>query len=173
MNVRHLLTTLKVSLAAMVALAAFATSPAHAAEDKIYPGAQCVLNTLSLGQPTVNFFGSIGNPSPTNNLYVHCPLIHDLNTTKINFGVVAVINQVAGSAFVNRVNCTLFSLNIPSDGTWTGSWDTQYSSTTSANTQYLVFGSLPQSDHYFYNCAIPGRYNGKTSYVNAYRINES
>lgn len=174
MNARYLLTALKMSLATVVVVAALDASPAHATDDTIYPGEQCIVRVIgSSSTSTVNFFGSIGNLSPTSNLYVDCPLAHDVNTTKINFGVVAVINQVAGSAFVDRVNCTLFSVNIPSAGTYTGWWNTQYSSTTSPNTQYLVFGSLSGNDHYFYSCEIPPVYMGKTSYINAYRINQN
>jgi hypothetical protein len=120
----------------------------------------------------VSYYGSIGNPSSTNNLFVDCPIAHDFNIAGISSGVVAVINQIAGSGFVDRVACTLFSLNIPADGVFTGWWDTQYSATTSSKTQYLVFGSLPASDHMYYNCIIPGKYNGKTSYINAYRMTE-
>ena len=40
------------SLAATLTLAMLATSPAHAAVDTIYPAEQCVVSTVSAGQPT-------------------------------------------------------------------------------------------------------------------------
>ena len=161
------------SLAATLTLAMLATSPAHAAVDTIYPGEQCVVSTVSAGQPTMSFYGSIGNPSSTNRgLFVDCPLAHEVSSTGIAFGIVAVISQSPtdywGSNF--GADCELFSLNITADGVYTGSWDWEYAKTVSASTQYLHFGSLPAGDHYYYGCQIPAKYNGKTSYVNAYRI---
>ena len=160
-------------LAATLSLALFSASPANATTDTIYAGEQCVRGTISAGQPTTSFYGSIGNPSSNGvNLFVDCPLAHNVFSSGIAYGVVAVINQIGGNAFTDRVACTLFAVNIPADGQVTESWDTEYSGSTSSNTQYLVFGRLNANDHYYYNCLIPPKYNGKTSYINAYRINE-
>ena len=163
----------RLSLAAALTLTVLAISTAHAAVDTIYPGEQCVVSPLSAGQPTTSFYGSIGNPSSTNRgLFVDCPLAHEVSSTGIAFGIVAVISQSPTDYWRSDfgADCELFSLNISSDGVYTGSWDWEYTSTVSAGTQYLHFGKLPAGDHYFYGCQIPAKYNGKTSYVNAYRI---
>ena len=154
------------SLAAVAALAMFATSPAHAATNVIYPGVQCVVDSESPSKSTTMALGSIGNTDHTNWLYVDCPATRDWpSTTGVGSGVVAVVSESVG------VGCELFGLNISGEyATWSSSNQYEGATTTSNNTQYLGFGSMPANDHYFYFCYIPPTYGGKVSFVNAYAL---
>ena len=166
---RPLRRTLTRALAAVVVLAALGASPAGATIDRIYPGDQCHVSGFSWSTSTSNYAGIISNTSPTNWLYVDCPLPHDLNTTSINFGVVAVTNMNPGAG----LSCTLYSVNYGSYNSYTGWSNYQVTYTSSPTQQYLSFGSLPGNDHYYYYCWIPPMHNGAASSVNAYRINEN
>ena len=153
-------------LAVMAALATLVTPPAHASVDTIYPGGQC--SPTDSGSQYRALWGGLGNPDGSNYLNLTCPLAHDFNSsTGIGWGIVAVIAQNPAK----DLECSLISTNISSTYSTSAFWvDFERTTTTSASTQYLHFGSLPASDHYYYECSIPPSIGAATSYVNAYRI---
>jgi hypothetical protein len=164
-------------LVAIVTFGMLNASPARAETDTIYPGVQCVVLENALDptqfQPSLSFFGSIGNPSTTQDLVISCPASHDVSSTGIGYGVVAVVSQSASK----RVECELYSVNISSAGfgVFSIDYEIEFAGAVSPNTQYLFFPALPANDHYVYECTLPPGKGGyaNASYINAYELHQN
>lgn len=187
---RRLLTSLKLSLAASVMLA-IGAAQAHAVDRKIYPGAECVRDYLSGGNPVYN--SGICNFSGTP-LNIECPVIHDANngsssTSGISSGWVRAVdmNPETGGEVKCRLNSAYFSnpsFTVLSTPPPSG----QPQSTTGSGTyvQLLSFGSpsgtsaanslANQIGHYWFSCTIPRRdpnNANNNSCVTSYQVTEN
>jgi hypothetical protein len=178
MNRRYLLTSLKVSLLAVL-IAAIGASQAHAV-DRIYPGSECVPRPLPGKPAPVPFYrsGAIGNRSPTEVLDVYCPVIN--NTAKIRVGWVRAIdrNDLPDPKF--DVKCTLHSTYFsagPDEPVENSlSMESMSTSKSSLAVYHLKFPSVAQGNgisHFYYSCHIPPtNLKGEISYITSYEATD-
>jgi hypothetical protein len=182
---RRLFTSLKLSLAASVMLA-MGAAQAHAADTKIYAGAECVRGYFS-GGSLVYVSGSVFNDSTTSALDVDCPVIHDSKNNFIQSGKVRVVDQNVANTVDSNVSCTL------SSAYWSESNFTSVSTPRLSNSasfdsraQYIQFGSPNQATaelgatiqnastlgHHYIACRIPRKFNNFVSYIDSYQVTE-
>ena len=142
--------------------------PALADDGKVYPGSMGV-RYAGTSTPCLNY-SAIGNPSANTWLYLDLPVIHDTIGGHIKWGWVKAIdwhwssNISARLISIYRNGCAFYGWFSP----------TRYTSGSGCHPQHLSFGSLGANSisHYYYSCKIPPRYQGRTSYIVSYRVEE-
>jgi hypothetical protein len=149
----------------------------HAIDWATYPGEMCMKWT-GAGTPKY-YFGGIGNTSPTDWLYLDCPVVLKTESAPSGGAQVIVRDLHPGAA----VNCTLYNAyNKVSDGTYYYKTSGPlYSSGSGYSPQVLQLqglGLTPSTGYnqytnsvYYYSCAIPPSYSGGNSYILEYLIN--
>ncbi len=147
---------------------AFGVTVAQADDGKQYPGSFCV--RWSGGTPTYSW-SRIGNTHTSSALRVDCPVVKDTIYGDINDGTVRVIDQ----HFTQSVSCNLVSFYVTDTG-GLAAWASGNKETvgSSPEPKELLFGSIGANSrsHYFYSCQIPPRYEGETSWLINYRVDE-
>jgi hypothetical protein len=163
MNARYLLTTLQLSLAAVV-LAAVSVSQAHAQDSKIYPGLMCV-DRGNTGYAVYDT-GTIGNDSTTNWLLVGCPIVRD--GVSISSGWMQVLDRNSDKDIVCRVVAGWRSGNVH-----TGYWFPRQSSAAVGGVQLSYgSGSVNSLAHLYYSCDLPPRTASGVSMIVTYSLTE-
>lgn len=167
MNAKQLMIGLGFSMIAA------ASVPALANDAKTLPGAACQPKSSSPTAFEINSSGQLVNTSTTD-LIVICPIVRDVmaanSSNGINKAQVHVIDRNVDRLFT----CTLRSHATNTTGAGSSSRNTG-NSFASANVQVLEYRNLASSadGYYFFECTIPGTYNGSLSSIVTYNWNEA
>ena len=163
MNHRHVLTTLKLALAAVV-MVAIGASLVHA-DVKIYSGLMCV-NYGSAGIANYEY-GAIGNYSSTDTLRVGCPIVRNGTDAVMTAGSVQVFNRPG-----SRVACRVVA-GSATDAGLTGAFSL-YQDSTEDGEDWIDFGNPGGTafSHYYYFCNIPPMTSEGASSVVSYQVTE-
>jgi hypothetical protein len=161
MNQRHLLTVLKLSLAAVL-MAAIGASQAHAQDSKVYPGLMCVKRVANAASPVYDERGTFGNDSTTDWLHVGCPIVRD-GGFKMTSAWVEVVDLNSDELIECRIirayrcgttACIRYSYLRNSSGPGTVAWGS-----------LSELGSPGGLSHYLVSCIIPPKAQGVSKIV--------
>ena len=163
----------RAAMGTVVALNAMAFMPANAFDNdsKVYPGSMCVRYNGAVGDNVNLNYSAIGNPSTTHTLRVDCPVINDEDGD----GTLDAWFRAIDQSYTSNVYCNVNSF-YRSGSSWYGWW-TPTRSTSGAGThvQHVSYGEdlgANSVSHYFLSCRIPPKYNGHTSYITSYKVQE-
>jgi hypothetical protein len=158
-----------ITMAAVAFVLVAGVAPTQATDGKIYPGSMGV-RYAGTDTPSLNF-SAIGNPSSTTWLYLDLPVIKDSINHNIERGWIKAIDM----NYYSDITGTLLSTYRNGNQWWGWTNGSMKTSGTSSGVQTLSFGSLGANSgcHYYYSCRIPPSYNGNTSYIVSYKVDEA
>ena len=167
MNAKQLMIGLGFSMLAA------ASVPALANDAKTLPGAACQPKSSSPTTFELNSSGQLINTSTTD-LTVICPIVRDVMAANSSNGISKAQVHVIDRNVDRRFTCTLRSHATTTTGSGSSSLNTG-NSFASADVQVLGYGNLASSanGYYFFECTIPGTYNGSLSSIVTYNWNET
>ncbi len=157
-----------------IVFAAVLGGTAHA-DTKLYPGVACEPDETTNGDMQLNY-GVIRNTDNTNNLTVHCPIVHDNYTTNSSVGGSVTIRDGHNS---DDLECKLRAYHPVGGSTSSSGWQSTVSTSNESDgeNQVLSFSTLNMgstTDYlYYYSmyCDIPD-YDAAYSAVVSYTITE-
>lgn len=171
MNPRYFASAAWIALLS-IALGTFGVLPAHA-DRKNYAGSTCVRWS---GPAPTYYYSALGNPSPTETLYVDCPA----NTSSLYSGEKSGWVQFLDRHFSSNISCTLVTVFLSQTSpngwiAWSGPAQTSAGSSDTAQLKAFTLGQPfgnNSAAHTYYSCAIPPTYYGNTSYILSYMVEQ-
>jgi hypothetical protein len=148
---------------ALLLAASLATSPALAADGKDYPGALCQprLSTYTFDRATI---GRVFNTSTSPQTWI-CPHVHDINGDYV--GQITVIDMHLDA----DVTCTLYSRT--RTGSFVDAAEVKSAGTNPAPQPLITKQVKGEGNGYaFFNCTVPGMYDGEASGIVSYEVTD-
>ena len=147
---------------------ALSGDPAPKADKKVYPATMAVKR---VGEKPHFTGGMAGNRSQWH-IDIDLPVIND----HVNNGILRSYVRVIDRHYSEDIRCRIMSAywSNANDSVY-GSWGAyKYSDGSSNNQQVLSTGGVYSSmiRHEFFNCRIPGTYQGNSSYIISYEVHE-